>query len=144
VADVLDREVTPELPIREDVASAIAMTKAKEVALSRGRAIIDMLSNDLTPGVAPWFSGEWTESTIGASNLRFNEAFERWRSLFRATRAQMEQAHKIQMNAAAGEKERREATERYNEARSQQELLLEGRRTSNSDFYTYPKSTSPT
>ena len=69
--------------------------------------------------------------------LHFAQAFDRWRSLFRATTHQMKEAHAIEMNHAIGERERREAKQRYDEARIQHDLLLESSRTFNSDFYTY-------
>src|SRR5262249_28646153 len=75
--------------------------------------------------------------TIRSAHLVFDAAFERWRTLFRATRQQMELAHAIQMNAAADEKARREAKQRYDEARIQQELLLDIHAAMNSDFYAY-------
>ena len=49
----------------------------------------------------------------------------------------MKEAHAIEMNHAIGERERREAKQRYDEARIQHDLLLESSRTFNSDFYTY-------
>lgn len=72
-----------------------------------------------------------------SAHRTFSDAFERWRSLFRATTRQMHEAHAVQMNHAVGEKERQEAQQRYNEARVQLNLLLENRPTLNSDFYTY-------
>ena len=49
----------------------------------------------------------------------------------------MKRANRIVNSAAATERERKEAKARYDEAYTQQSLLLDSRRTMNSDFYTY-------
>ena len=74
---------------------------------------------------------------MNSAERRFGEAFDRWRSLYRATASQMKFANDILNNAAATEQERREAKARYDEAYTQQSLLLDSRPTMNSDFYTY-------
>src|SRR3954466_7026921 len=96
-----------------------------------------MLRDDLTSEAAPWFTPDWLNHTTTSAHLAFKDSFERWRSLFRVRPQQMELAHAIQMNAAADERTRREAKQRYDEARVQQELLLDSRASMNSDFYAY-------
>ena len=96
-----------------------------------------MLRDDLTTEAAPWYSSDWLDHTINSAHLAFDDAFERWRTLFRATRQQMDLAHAIQMNAAADERTRREAKQRYDEAQTQRDLLLDTRASMNSDFYAY-------
>ena len=49
----------------------------------------------------------------------------------------MELAHNIQINAAADERTRREAKQRYDEARVQRDLLLDTQTSMSSDFYVY-------
>ena len=49
----------------------------------------------------------------------------------------MELAHGVQMNAAADEKTRREAKQRYDEAPDSARLLLDSRTSMSSDFYAY-------
>jgi superfamily II DNA/RNA helicase len=137
VRDVLDLTAPEKLPIREDIAAAIDMPQVRQRAAKRGLTILSMLKDDLTPDLAPWYGDGWLDSAISGAHLRFDDSFERWRSLYRATAQQMEKAHVVQMNAAAGEKERKEAKQRYDEARIQQELLLDSRTSMNSDFYTY-------
>lgn len=57
--------------------------------------------------------------------------------LYKATTLQMELNHKVSMNAAATERERRDAKQRYDEANRQRNLLLAENARVNSDFYTY-------
>ncbi len=96
-----------------------------------------MLKQDLTEQNAPWFTHMWIDSAMDSAHLRFDSAFYRRRSLFRATASPMKSANAVLHNAAASESERREAKARHDEAYMQQDLLLISRPTMNSDFYTY-------
>ena len=98
---------------------------------------LEHCTTDLTPEAAPWFTPDWLDHTIKSAHLAFNDAFVRWRDLFNAAQRQMDLAHGIQMNAAADEKTRREAKQRYDEARIQRDLLLDSRASMSSDFYAY-------
>ena len=137
VRDVLDMEKLDSLPIHEEVALQVGAPRAVTEALQRGRRILSTLASDLSGRAAPWHTETWLDSAMNSAERRFQEAFERWRSLFRATANQMKFANAIVNNAAATERDRREAKARYDEAYTQQNLLLDSRRTMNSDFYTY-------
>lgn len=137
VKESLDLEKPNTLPVRQDLATCMDTHPVRERAAKRAIAILAMVENELTPDVAPWYGPEWQGNTINASFHQFNQAFDRWRSLYRATARQMEKSHAVQMNAAATEKDRKDAKQRYDEARIQQGLLLDSRATMNSDFYTY-------
>jgi hypothetical protein len=123
--------------VRAELAEALESRAPRERAALRARAILRLLQDELRPEVAPWYSGTWLDSVISGAFLHFEQAFDRWRSLFRATTRQMKDAHAIEMNHAIGERERREAKQRYDEARIQHDLLLESSRTFNSDFSTW-------
>lgn len=137
VRDVLDLEKSDNLPLREDIAEEVAKPGVRSAAKSRGERILDMLKADLDAARAGWHTPTWLENVVAGAPLRFEEAFRRWRSLYRATASQMKLANDILNNAAATEQDRREAKARYDEAYTQQSLLLDVRATMNSDFYTY-------
>ena len=137
VQDVLDRELLPDLPLVAQIAAQVDQPQVRQRAAARGIAILGTLRNDLTPEAAPWFTPDWLDHTIKSAHLSFNDAFARWRDLFNASQRQMDLAHGIQMNAAADEKTRREAKQRYDEARIQRDLLLDSRVSMSSDFYAY-------
>ena len=67
----------------------------------------------------------------------FDRSFGRWRTLFKATKSQMDRSHAIMTNSAASQRERDMARDRYNEANNQMELLRAGSDILNSDFYSY-------
>ena len=137
VSDVLDREKPEELPLLEEFHQAVGAPRAVCEGLRRGHRILETLESSLTTQAAPWYTDTWLESAINSAQRRLVDSFDRWRSLFRATAKQMELANDIVNNAATAEQERREAKARYDEAYAQQGLLLDNRRTMNSDFYTY-------
>ena len=137
VRDVLDRENTEELPLHKDIAERICGVQAVRQTEQRARRILETLTQDLTRQSAPWYTETWLDSAMNSAERRFDEAFDRWRSLYRATASQMKFANDILHNAAATEQERREAKTRFDEAYTQQTLLLDSKPTMNSDFYTY-------
>ena len=137
VRDVLNREKPAELPLHEHLAEPIGSTTALGAAQKRAQRILATLADDLAGVSAPWYTETWLSSAMNSAVRRFDEAFRRWRSLYRATASQLKSANDILNNAAATEQDRREAKARYDEAYTQQNLLLDSKPTMNSDFYTY-------
>ena len=137
VRDVLDRENPDALPLHQEIADRIRSPRAVSDATHRARRILSTLTPDLSRQAAPWYTDTWLAGAMNSAERRFDEAFGRWRSLFRATSNQMKVANDVVNNAASTEQERREAKARYDEAFTQQNLLLQSRPTMNSDFYTY-------
>ena len=137
VRDVLDRERSDALPMHEEIAAQIGSGAAVKHATKRARRILATLERDLSERAAPWYTDTWLPSAMKSAERKLDESFDRWRSLFRATASQIKVANNVINNAAATEKERRQAKARYDEAYTQQNLLLGSRATMNSDFYTY-------
>ena len=137
VSDALDREKAEELPLRTDIENQVAVKDAVIKAKKRGKNIIGTLDTELTSQTAPWFTATWLDSVLNSSQRCFDESFNRWRSLFRATSSQIKIANDVIKNAAATERERKEAKSRHDEAFAQQNLLLDSRQYQNSDFYSY-------
>jgi superfamily II DNA/RNA helicase len=126
-----------EKPLRQEL--RVKMNPSAVYARTHERAarLVSMLHDELSPSKAPWYDADWLRKTIDNAFHEFDQALNRWRDLYEATSRQMELNHKIQMNSAASERERKEAKQRYDEASRQQSLLLQDSATLNSDFYTY-------
>ena len=137
VHDVLDREKPAKLPLQSDIAEQVKSARAVSKGQRRGNHVLKTLTPYLSEQAAPWYTDTWLESAMQSTERRFGDAFGRWRSLFWATMKQMKSANDIINNASATKNERDEAKSRYDEAYTQQKLLLDGRATMNSDFYTY-------
>ncbi len=126
-----------DLPVLEEMRTDLDAEGARKRAMERGTEILAMLTDELTPEMAPWYQEDWVRRTCQSTFRNFDHALDRWRDLYKATARQLEASHAVQMNAAASERDRKEASLRYNEARIQQNLLLDAAATFNSDFYTY-------
>ena len=137
VCDVLDREDPERLPLHADIAQGVGSVQAVRQTALRARRILKTLTQDLSAQIAPWYTETWLDSATNSAERRFDESFERWRSLYRATSSQMKSANAIINNAAASGQGRLEAKARFDEAYTQQNLLLGSRAAMNSDFYTY-------
>ena len=137
VRDVLDLDKPDSLPVNDEVALQVSARRAVNSAEQRGKRILSTLASDLSGQAAPWYTETWLESAMSSAERRFHESFGRWRSLFRATTNQIKVSNDVINNASADDRQRREAKARYDEAYTQQNLLLDSRPTMNSDFYTY-------
>ena len=137
VCEVLNREKLDSLPLHDEIAEQIRSSRAVNNAGDRARRILLMLEPDLSQEPGTWYTSTWLDSAMKSADRRFDSAFDRWRSLFRATANQMKFANEVLKNAASTEKERREAKARYDEAYTQQGLLLQTSQRMNSDFYSY-------
>ncbi|HNQ08834.1 MAG TPA: DEAD/DEAH box helicase [Giesbergeria sp.] len=137
VRDLLDMNQPETLPMAEDLAVDLDKTDARRRAHERGLRVLGMLTSELTPRSAPWYTDQWPESVFRLAYQEFDRALQRWRDLYRATAQAITLNFAIENNPAASERERREAQQRHNEARKQRDLLLAGDSAFNSDFYTY-------
>ena len=134
---LLDMTKPEELPVLDELAADLDKPGAKRRAHARGMTVLAMLKDELTPVRAPWYSDRWVESVFAQSFGEFGRSIDRWRDLYKATAQQLELNHKVSTSPVASERERKEAHQRYNEAKKQQELLLAGDSAYKSDFNTY-------
>ncbi len=136
VEEVLDVERRPDLPLREQAAAQIQLGPE-----GRGRLrerIERVLRFDLPLlQSAGWFDGRWLERVIEEAPRRFDEAFERWRELFRIATAQLERANR-ELMGARGKEAQQQARRLQEEALRQRNLLLQVEvAREESDFYPY-------
>ena len=134
IAPLIDLEL-PGKPVNANLHAKLA----DEAVLARARysaaRVVNQLSGDLV-GVK-WFSSDYVDQVINNSPYAFAAALERWRSLFDATRKQMDMADGIVKSHTASHSERENARRRYGDAARQYAVLLKTGNTQNSDFYTY-------
>jgi hypothetical protein len=137
IKDNLSMEHGESLPLRDDIREVVHQPAPQRRAGERIRRVLGMLAPYLGQGNAPWYTDPWLTDMLTKAPRRFDDAFNRWRSLYSAATKQMNAAHDVQMNPAAGEKARDEADRRYREAKNQRDLLLDTQQSMNADFYTY-------
>ena len=126
-------------PIEPDLDAAL---KGKRVAVGAGeriRRVLDLVTDDLTPELAPWYSGRdmYSDGIVAAAAGRFDEAFNRWRDLFAAAEKQRDAARRTMDDYSASYRDKRAAQTRHAQAMDQLNLLQRGTTALSSDFYTY-------
>ena len=136
VEEVVDTERFPDLPLREQAAVQIQLGRE---ARGRLRERIERVLQFDLPLLrsAGWFDERWLERVIDEAPRQFDEAFERWRELFRIAAAQLERAHQ-EMRVARGTEAQQQARRLQEEALRQRNLLLQVEvAREESDFYPY-------
>lgn len=133
---LLDME-KDDKPLRSELVESMDRQEIQKRTHQRAIRIIAMLRSELNEQSAPWYNDTWLDHCVAAAFRQFDKSLNRWRELYKATTLQMELNHKVAMNAAATERERKDAKQRYDEANRQRNLLLAENARVNSDFYTY-------
>ena len=134
ILDLADGVTRPELTaqIRDELHDPHSRARARV----RAGVVLEDLFRDLR--TAPWWSDTWLDDVLRALPRRFEEALERWRTLYAAALAQAREQNRIAMSATRSAQDRRQARRLRGEAENQLDIL---RATSDhrgqSDFYTY-------
>lgn len=129
----------PKRPLKPEVKAPMMRPQVTSRAVERIRRILTMLEDDLTPALAPWYTGKqsFSEETTQNAMVRFEKAFDRWRDLFMAAEQQRDASRRTMDDYSAPEQEKRIAKSRHAQAIDQLELLQKGSSAFSSDFYTY-------
>jgi ATP-dependent helicase YprA (DUF1998 family) len=135
VEQIIDIE-QDSLPLKANEARQIVLGEATRHELrQRIRTILAPDIGLLSGG--GWFTDTWIDRTIEEAPRRFDEAFNRWRELYRAATRQLIDAGNALMRARLPADQAR-ATARQQEALRQRNLLLQtGTTREDSDFYPY-------
>jgi RAD3-like DEAD/DEAH box helicase/uncharacterized protein DUF1998/helicase-like protein len=129
----------PTRPLKPEVRSPMVTPGVAEEAVRRIRRVLELLEDDLTEDLAPWYPGRDTFAieVVDKAMARFEKAFNRWRDLFLAAEQQRDAAHRTESDYSAPPAEKKAAKSRYLQARDQLELLQKGTSSQSNDFYTY-------
>jgi superfamily II DNA/RNA helicase len=135
IAEVLDLD-KPDSPLREDLAAQLKFTEQslKETLDAFGE-VISSCGPELAQ--AHWYSQAWLEDIARSAPQRFDQAFRRWRELYKAATEQRDAARKIIDNPRAARQERDTAEQREREAKREIQLLLNESDSTEADFYVY-------
>lgn len=134
--DVLDVDGdAPTLAVLPELASKLHDPVHRAAAHARARASLGPVIAEM---VGPAGSVDtWLTTALRELPARFEAACQRWRSLFRATRAQLEQQNRRISDASYDAKERAVARRLHTEALAQLNLLLDASDDQHGDFYSY-------
>ena len=126
-------------PIDPDLQAELKHKRVADRAGERVRCVLDLVADDLTPELAPWYTGReaYSDTIAAAAAKRFDEAFNRWRDLFAAAEEQRDAARRTMDDYSASYRDKRAAQTRHAQAVDQLNLLQRGTNATSSDFYTY-------
>ena len=126
-------------PLKPDIKAALEERRVADGAGERIRRVLDLVADDLTPEIAPWYTGPdaYSDAIVASAAQRFDDAFHRWRDLFSAAEEQRDAARRTMDDYSAPYQEKRAAQSRHAQAVDQLNLLQRGTSALSSDFYTY-------
>ena len=139
IADVVQPE-QPGLPVRPELLDAFAQPHVRHHAEAQALPILRNLAPHLGARDAPWYEGAeaFCARVLNGAVEAFDAAFRRWRELFNGAMRQRDQAQATLNDFTVRDpKEKDAAKRRHLQAIEQIDLLLHGRETLSSDFYTY-------
>lgn len=126
---------TPTLKILPSKMADIENTGARARALIRAHDVLKTIEGALAQ--TEWHYQEWPEDVLKQVSRSFDEACNRWRTLYRSAIRQASRQDEIIRDATRSSDEREEAKRLRKEAEDQLSLLIETRNVSQSDFYSY-------
>src|SRR5690242_2801990 len=93
----------PERPLTPEVRATMSEQRVADHALIRIRRVLDLIEEELSPELAPWYQGRdaYAAEVVQKVLERFNDAFDRWRHLFMAAEQQRDAARRTMDDYAA-------------------------------------------
>lgn len=143
---MLDMNQPDSMPLLDEYQADLGKEQALASAMQRGARLVRMLETELPAAQGVWLEKDiavqqaaerWLERKLRGALRRFDQALQRWRDLYRATRKQIDDANAIMTNPAAPPNERKNAERRHREAMIQHNLLLQTENSYQNDFETY-------
>lgn len=135
IAEVIEADLLPELPLKEEVRAQIELTEPRLAeCLEEAREILAACGSD--PAESGWYTDEWLQDLLRNAPRAFDAAFERWRELYRAAMTQLMKTQQTFYRSRRRE-EQEEAKRLMEEANRQRNLLVNETKAEESDFYPY-------
>lgn len=135
MSDVVDTTVA-SYAVQADLAAAMMAPDLAAKACGDARQVLVPLQPVLDH--APWYVDNWLETVIDQARQEFDKACERWRTLHRTVKSEMDLANVQAQIASSAKKDRQAARYRHADAQRQLELLLNsGEQAGQGDFYPY-------
>jgi hypothetical protein len=125
----------PSLNLLPSKQADLGKKEAREKAKQRAQSILREIQAELEQG--GWWAEDWIDVTLNSVMGRFDNACERWRSLYRSARHQHDVQHRIKQDHSRSAKDKEQASRLYREAENQLRLLTEVKSAIQDDFYSY-------
>jgi very-short-patch-repair endonuclease len=120
ITEILDISA-PGYPLLDHVAGALRDTAAPRRAVDAAHEVLA----EVIPHLAKtsWWHDHWIEDTARTAPTQFDQAFERWRDLFRAAHADQAEQNRRVLDHTLSERDRGSAVDRRRQAETQLNLL---------------------
>ncbi len=115
------RRPDPALKLHDHIQAALGDSAAQERAVKAARQVFGELL--ATFAHSTWWDDRWIEDTVRTAPDRFDEAFERWRQLFKAALVDQAEQNRRVLDHTLSERDRNIAVGRRREAETQLNLL---------------------
>lgn len=125
----------PTLSLFENVTQTLRDFPTRQKARQRAEAVLRSIQSDLEE--SDWFSEGWIDEVVSKVESSFEQACERWRTLYRAAQKQADSQNKVIRDATSSEMDRNRAERLRAEAEQQIKLLTTASSAIQSDFYSY-------
>lgn len=135
----LDMDNKDGFPVTDQHLKAFAKVKDDIELPSNLKAILDTVAPYVEIEAFPDLADpdELIDSVISTASDDFDKTFERWRDLYRGALREQADADQVRNKTNVAPGERKAAANRYKLAADELEMLVHGRATNGSDFYTY-------
>lgn len=138
VAQALDLTKVPDYPVLPDVLKSLQSEAITKKAVELGKSVLAQVASELKDQRSTWYDKDYVERTMNQSAKEFQAAFDGWRSLYNATRKQIQEANDIILGTGYSKDDLAIASYRHQDARRQKQKLEQTTTTStNNEFYTY-------
>lgn len=135
MVNLLDLEAT-DYPLLPEVAASLQMSPLKKQELQEiFQKLINLAGPEITG--ADWYSPQWLEEVLSQAPKALDQAFDRWRELYRAAIEQRDRSRRVIDNPRVRREEREAARLAETEALRERDLLLNCGEQTESDFYPY-------
>jgi len=135
IAELLDL-ASPGFLLRPEYAEGVASGTRRLAEIREAFRTVARLAEPEIAS-APWYSETWIEGVARGAPQAFDQAFDRWRELYRAACEQRDAARRIIDPGLRDRRQKETAEQREREARREIELLLNRSHSTEADFYTY-------
>lgn len=123
------------LPLKGEIQEKLADASVKLRAQQRARRLIESIGPELRE--AGWYRDDWLDDVLTRIPQRFDEACNRWRSLYRAAVQQRQLQNRIIGDHSRQQIDRDRAKQLRAQAESQINLLTNPQTAFEGDFYSY-------
>jgi len=141
ISELIDLDKYPDLPLKNEVKEKLKLPKHRKNAVAvTFKGVVQDIEDKLK--FQKWYNDDWIDRQINFADVKFDEALDRWRELYRSAQKQLQKSTEIIQSTlyTNDSPEKRLAYIEQKQANKQLDLLRNEDKSSNknfSEFYPY-------